>query len=76
MASQMRKNLAAHTSSVFTGYPSFFSVNTVEGSDDVEIILRSPETSEGRCGDTSSMKMSAADFRKVVAELFVHVTSN
>ncbi len=61
----MRHNLAA--------YPSYLSVNTVDGSTDVEFTVRSEQKSDGSCGDTVNMRMSAEDFKKVVAELLSHV---
>lgn len=66
----MRTNITAHTT-VGTLYPSYFSVNTDE-SGEVEFTVRSEAQTDGSCGVTACMKMSAADYKKAVTELYVH----
>jgi len=67
----MRINLSAYTAPG-CNYPPFLSVNTEDGSSEVEIIVRSEVKPDGRCGDTASIKIDAANFERVLRELASH----
>ncbi|VVB52201.1 Uncharacterised protein [uncultured archaeon] len=50
-------------------YPPFISLNAVE--DGVEFTVRSPATSDGKCGDTATIKLSREEIFRLVLSLHV-----
>ena len=52
-----RENIAAHTDATGPGYPAYLSINRLDDGA-VEVIVRSPPSPEGRCGDTAQMAMT------------------
>ncbi len=62
-----RENLAAHTEPTGPGYPAFLSINRLDDGA-VEVIVRSPPSPEGKCGDVAQMAMTVPIAREVLGQ--------